>query len=162
MPDGDMVHSHPGGLYQKPYKMPCEGVARPEECARIILDGLRKNLKQIAKVPLLLSRNISDLLSQKMGPLEFSNDLAAARISRQIDDLSSQVNCYYHEMVLANMDTHRIHLKPKHQLIRLFQSYVSEWDLVMPSLSEQFERKDNSSAVDHTSQVAIRKGLLNR
>jgi hypothetical protein len=64
--------------------------------------------------------------------------------------------------MLANVDTHRIHLKPKHQLIRLFQSYVSEWDLVMPSLSEQFERKDNSSIVDHTSQVGIRKGLLNR
>ena len=53
-------------------------------------------------------------------------------------------------------------LEMRHQLIRLFQSYVSEWDLVMPSLSEQFERKDNSSVVDHTSQVAIRKGLLNR
>jgi hypothetical protein len=67
-------------------------VARPEECARIILDGLRKDLKQIAKVPLLLSRNISDLLSQKIVPLEFSNDLAAARISRQIDELIRQVD----------------------------------------------------------------------
>ncbi len=109
MPDGDRVHSHLGGFYQKPYKLLCEGVARPEECARIILDGLRKDLKQIAKVPLLLSRNISDLLSQKIGPLEFSNDLAAARISRQIDDLSSQVDGHYHEMVLANVDTHRVH-----------------------------------------------------
>ena len=92
MPDGDRVHSHLGGFYQKPYKWLCEGVARPEECALIILDGLRKDLKQIAKVPLLLSRNISDLLSQKIGPLEFSNDLAAARISRQIDELIRQVD----------------------------------------------------------------------
>jgi hypothetical protein len=91
MPDGDRVHSHLGGFYQKPYKWLCEGVARPEECALIILDGLRKDLKQIAKVPLLLSRNISDLLSQKIGPLEFSNDLAAARFSRQIDELIRQV-----------------------------------------------------------------------
>jgi len=100
MPDGDRVHSHLGGLYQKPYKWLCEGVARPEECARIILDGLRKDLKQIAKVPLLLSRNISDLLSQKIGPLEFSNDLAAARISRQIDELISQVDGPYREKEL--------------------------------------------------------------
>jgi hypothetical protein len=53
-------------------------------------------------------------------------------------------------------------LEMRHQLIRLFQSYVSEWDHVKPSLSEQFVRKDGSSVVDHTSQVAIRKGLLNR
>ena len=53
-------------------------------------------------------------------------------------------------------------LEMRHQLIRLFQSYVSEWDLVKPSLSEQFVRKDGSNVVDHISQVAIRKGLLNR
>jgi hypothetical protein len=162
MPDGDRVHSHLGGFYQKPYKMLCEGMAKPEECARNILDRLRRDLKQNAKVRLLLARYISDLISQKIGPLEFSNNLKAARISRQIDDLSSQVDGHYHEMVLANVDTHRVHLKPRHQLIRLFQSYVSEWDLVIPSLSEQFGRKDNSSVVNHTSQVAIRKGLLNR
>jgi hypothetical protein len=102
MPDGDRVHSHLGGFYHKPYKWLCEGVARPEECARIILDGLRKDLKQIAKVPLLLSRNISDLLSQKIGPLEFSNDLAAARISRQIDELIRQVDGPYREKELIS------------------------------------------------------------
>jgi hypothetical protein len=162
MPDGDREHSHLGGFYQKPYKMLCEGMARHKECDRIILDRLLRNLKQIAKGPLLLSRNVSDLLSQRIGPFKFSNDLAVARISRQIDDLSSQVNGYYHEMVLANVDTHRVHLKPRHQLIRLFQAHVSEWNLVMPSLSEQFGRKDNSSVVDHTSQLFIRKGLLSR
>jgi hypothetical protein len=82
MPDGDRVHRHLRGFYKKPYKMPCEGVARPKECARIILHVLRSDLKQTAKVPLLLARNFSDLLSQKIGPLEFSNELAAARISR--------------------------------------------------------------------------------
>jgi hypothetical protein len=53
-------------------------------------------------------------------------------------------------------------LEMRHQLIRLFQSYVSEWDLVIPSLSEQLGRKENSSVVDHTSQLSIRKGLLSR
>jgi hypothetical protein len=49
----------------------------------------------------------------------------------------------------------------RHQLIRLFQAYVSEWDLVQPSLSEQFVRKDGSNdVVVHESQLSIRKGLL--
>jgi hypothetical protein len=162
MPDGDRVHSHLGGFYQKPYKMLCEGMARHKEYVRIILDRLLRNLKQIAKVSLLLARNISDLISQKIGQLEFSNDLKAARISRQIDDLSSQVDGHYHEIKLANVDIHRVHLKPRHQLIRLFQAHVSEWNLVIPSLSEQFGRKDNSSVIDHTAQVTIQKGLLSR
>jgi hypothetical protein len=49
----------------------------------------------------------------------------------------------------------------RHQLIRLFQAYVSEWDLVQPSLSEQFVGKDGSNdLVIHESQLFIRKGLL--
>jgi hypothetical protein len=51
----------------------------------------------------------------------------------------------------------------RHQLIRLFQAYVSEWDLVEPSLSEQFVRKDGSNdVVTHESQLSILKGLLCR
>ena len=47
------------------------------------------------------------------------------------------------------------------QLIRLFRAYVSEWDLVEPSLSEQFIRKDGSNnAFLHESQLSILKGLL--
>jgi hypothetical protein len=53
-------------------------------------------------------------------------------------------------------------LEMRHQLIRLFQSHVSEWDLVMPLLREQFERRDSSSLVIHQSQLSIQKGLLSR
>lgn len=92
MPDGDMVHRHLGHFYQKTYKILCEGVLATEDCARDLLSRLRRDLKQTAKWPLLLSRNIYDLLSQKIGPLEFSNDLAAKRTSRQIDELIRQVD----------------------------------------------------------------------
>jgi hypothetical protein len=53
-------------------------------------------------------------------------------------------------------------LEMRHQLIRLFQSYVSEWDLVMPSLLEQFERRDISNVVNHESQLSKQKGLPRR
>jgi hypothetical protein len=74
------------------YQILCEGVASPEDSARNLLKSLRMDLKRIAQVPLLLSREVSGLLSQKIGPLEFSNNLAAAIISRQIDELIRQVN----------------------------------------------------------------------
>ena len=53
-------------------------------------------------------------------------------------------------------------LEMRHQLIRLFQSYVSEWDLVTPSLLEQFERRDISNIVNHESQLSKQKGLPRR
>jgi hypothetical protein len=92
MPDGDRVHSHLGRLYQKAYKILCEGVASSEECARSLLGKLRQDLRETAKWPLLLSRNISDLFSQSIGPLAFSNEVEAARISRQIDELTRKAD----------------------------------------------------------------------
>jgi hypothetical protein len=93
MPDGDVVHSHLRRAYQQPYKILCEGVASPEECARKILIPLRDDLQRNGQWPLRLSLSISDLLSQKIGPLELANDVEAARISREIDELIRQADC---------------------------------------------------------------------
>jgi hypothetical protein len=93
MPDGDRVHSHLGRLYQKPYQIICEGVASFEDCARSLLKSLKRDLLHTAKWPLLLSRDIADLFSQCIGPLAFSNEIEADRISRQIDELTRNVDC---------------------------------------------------------------------
>lgn len=100
MPDGDVVHSCLRRAYQQPYKILCEGVASPEECARNILIPLRDNLRQNGQWPLRLSLSISDLLSQKVGPLELANDVEAARISREIDEVIRQADCCLHEREL--------------------------------------------------------------
>ena len=100
MPDGDVVHSHLSRAYQKAYKILCEGAASPEDCARTILIQLKDDLQRTAQWPLRLSLSISDLLSQKIGPLEFSNDVLAARIGREIDDLIRQADCPFYEKEL--------------------------------------------------------------
>lgn len=100
MPDGDVVHSHLRQAYQQPYKILCEGVASPEECARNILIPLRVDLQRNGQWPLRLSLSISDLLSQKIGPLELANDVEAARISREIDELIRQADCCPYEKAL--------------------------------------------------------------
>jgi hypothetical protein len=102
MPDGDMVHSHLGRFYQKTYKILCEGVAAREDCARDLLSRLRRDLKQTAKWPLHLSKKISDLLSQKIGPLEFANNDEAARSGHQIDHLINQADCPNREKELIS------------------------------------------------------------
>ena len=97
MPDGDRVHSRLGGLYQKPYKILCEGVVSSEECARSLLESLKRELQQNAKWSLLISRDIADLFSKCVGPLAFSNDIEAARISHQIDELTRNIFCSLQE-----------------------------------------------------------------
>jgi hypothetical protein len=100
MPDGDVVHSHLRRVYQKAYKILCEAAASPEECTRNILIQLKADLQRTAQWPLHLSRSISDLLAQKIGPLEFANDVLAARIGREIDDLIRQADCQFYEKEL--------------------------------------------------------------
>ena len=92
MPDGDRVHSHLRQPYQRPNQILCQGVASSEDCARSVLMSLKKDLQQTSKWALVFSRDIADLFSQGMGPLGFSNDVEAARISRQINELINQAS----------------------------------------------------------------------
>jgi hypothetical protein len=166
MPDGDRVHRHLGGFYQKPYKMLCEGVTRPEDCARMLLGKLKRDLQQIAIRPLLLSRKIADLLSQKIGPLEFSNDLASAGISRQIDELIRQVDGPSREKELISrasktvlndlrhgreMDASNVQLAIFYQYIR--EKYEADFKERIP-LSN-----DHHNGVSH-SELMRRLGVL--
>jgi hypothetical protein len=68
-------------------------VASFEDCSRSLLKSLKRDLLHTAKWPLLLSRDIADLFSQCIGPLAFSNEIEADRISRQIDELTRNVDC---------------------------------------------------------------------
>ena len=92
MPGADMVHGQLGQRYQNAYKILCEGVASSEECAREVLAALRKDLQQNSGWPLYLLHRISSLFSNCIGPLEFSNDTQASRISLQIDELMRQAD----------------------------------------------------------------------
>jgi hypothetical protein len=49
-----------------------------------------------------LSKKISDLLSQKIGPLEFANNDEAARSGHQIDHLINQADCPNREKELIS------------------------------------------------------------
>jgi hypothetical protein len=91
MPDGDWVHSGLRSRYQKPYKILCEGAASSKECARSLLESLRKDLRDYAKLPLLLARDIADRFSQIIGPLEISNQVEWARISSDIEEMAQKV-----------------------------------------------------------------------
>ena len=91
-----------GAFIKRPTRFFCEGVAATEDCARDLLSRLRRDLKQTAKWPLHLSKKISDLLSQKIGPLEFANNVEAAKSGHQIDDLINLADCPNREKELIS------------------------------------------------------------
>jgi hypothetical protein len=134
MPDGDMVHSHLGRFYQKTYKILCEGVLATEDCARDLLSRLGRDLKQTAKWPLQLSQKISDLLSQKIGPLEFANNDEAARSGHQIDDLINLADCPNREKELISRASKTVLNKLRHGgemdtsnfQLAIFKQYIRE------------------------------------
>ncbi|WNZ44462.1 hypothetical protein Q2T42_21925 [Leptolyngbya boryana CZ1] len=64
MPDGDIVHSKLRKLYQKPYKWLCEGKATNDECARVLLEQLKQDIKAKGDLPVVLAQIMAARLIQ--------------------------------------------------------------------------------------------------
>lgn len=86
MPDGDIVHNRLPTRYQKPYKWLCEGKASSDECARAVLEPLKKDLKHKGDLPVQLCRDLENLLSQAVTTPDHSSvDWVA--LNREIERL---------------------------------------------------------------------------
>ena len=87
MPDGDIVHNGLRRLYHKPYKWLCEGKATSDECARVVLEKLKQDIKDKGDLPVILAQSMADRLVQAVSsPSEL---LAAdyAALSMEFDEL---------------------------------------------------------------------------
>jgi len=92
MPDGDIVHNRLRRLYQKPYKWLCEGKATSNECARVLLESLKKDLIQKGDLPVILCQGMADILAQS---ITASDELGArdyASLSMEFDRLVEQAD----------------------------------------------------------------------
>jgi hypothetical protein len=64
MPDGDVVHDRLRRLYRKPYKWLCEGKATNDDCAQVVMEALKKDLKQNGNLPVILALSMAGRLAQ--------------------------------------------------------------------------------------------------
>lgn len=90
MPDGDIVHNRLRRLYQKPYKWLCEGKATSDECARVVLEKLKQDIKDKGDLPVLLTQSMTDRLTQAISAV---NELGAgdyAALNVEFDTLVQQ------------------------------------------------------------------------
>jgi hypothetical protein len=88
MPDGDIVHSRLRRLYQKPYKWLCEGTATGEECARVLLDQLKKDIQAKGNLPVALSQAMADKVVSVLSNPNVAIEGDFARLSREFEALT--------------------------------------------------------------------------
>jgi hypothetical protein len=88
MPDGDIVHSRLRRLYQKPYKWLCEGKATSDECARVVLEKLKQDIKAKGNLPIVLSQAMAASVAQIISSPEEARESDFAKLSMEFDVLT--------------------------------------------------------------------------
>ncbi|PSN18477.1 hypothetical protein C7271_12335 [filamentous cyanobacterium CCP5] len=92
MLDGDIVHSRLRRLYQKPYKWLCEGTATSDECARVLLEKLKQDIKAKGDLPVFLSQAMADSVAQISRHLEEAREGEFARLSIEFEVLAQKAD----------------------------------------------------------------------
>lgn len=92
MVDGDIVHDRLRRLYQKPYKWLCEGKATSNECARVLLEKLKQDIKDKGDLPVILTQSMADRLVQATSTNDELGSKDWAALSMEFDRLVQQSN----------------------------------------------------------------------
>ena len=95
MPDGDIVHMSPAGIYQKPYKVLCEGKLALDECARITMEALKKDIQKKGSEPIVLLQSMAECLNQAIETIGNGGILdreTFSKVSKDFDRLLQQSN----------------------------------------------------------------------
>lgn len=91
MPDGDIIHNQLGRFYQKLYRWLCEGKATTDECARVVMEALREDLKKKGNLPVMLAQPMAEIIQAASAASENGSvDLSA--LSLEFDKLIQQTD----------------------------------------------------------------------
>lgn len=102
MPDGDIVHSQLSGLYQKPYKVLCEGKRDRGECTWVVMNAVMRDIKKKGAAPVVLAKRMGERLRQVIGDAGENGSVDWAARSIDLNKLARQSKCphYVKEIVL--------------------------------------------------------------
>ncbi|KAB8329922.1 hypothetical protein SD80_032375 [Scytonema tolypothrichoides VB-61278] len=92
MPDGDIFHSELSGIYQKPYRILCEGKLERNECARITMQAFLKDIKKKGAAPIVIAQGMGKLLTQVTEDAGDNQPVDWAALSKKFDRLAQQAN----------------------------------------------------------------------
>ena len=102
MPDGDIVHMSLAGIYQKPYQVLCEGKLALDECARITMKALKKDIQKKGSEPIVLLQSMAERLKQAIETTGNGGVLDRVTLSKDFDRLAArQSNAASHSKELC-------------------------------------------------------------
>ncbi|MFZ9736966.1 MAG: hypothetical protein ACO3EZ_03050 [Prochlorotrichaceae cyanobacterium] len=92
MADGDIVHRGLRRLYHKPYKWLCEGACTSDECARLMLETLKKDLQAKGDLPIVLSQAMADRLEGTISNPQVARESDFIKLSIEFDALAQEAD----------------------------------------------------------------------
>jgi hypothetical protein len=92
MADGDKVHGRLARLYQKPYQWLCEGKASNDECARVLMEALKQDLKNKGNLPVIISSHMAEILLQAVNDNCRNSSVDWAALNIEFEKLVQQFN----------------------------------------------------------------------
>ncbi|HAA27772.1 MAG TPA: hypothetical protein DCE56_09020 [Cyanobacteria bacterium UBA8553] len=102
MPDGDNVHSRLARLYQKPYQWLYEGKADRDECARIAMEALKRDLMKKGNLPIMLAKRMEESLERAINDATNKSGVVDwAALNVEFDRLEQQANGSHYLKTLA-------------------------------------------------------------
>jgi hypothetical protein len=171
MPDGDIVHSKLSGLYQKPYRMLCEGKRDRNECVWMAMEALMRDIKSKGAALVVLAKRMGEMLERAMQNAGKNTCVNWAALSMEIDRLVRQAEVKHYEKELLrrtgksilnefrynhNADTSNI---PEAFVERLFQEiYKSNFEQRIPLTTSHYAGVDNLTITERVE--AIRPEML--
>ncbi len=91
MPDGDIFHGL-SGLYQKPYRILCEGKFERNECARIMMEAFLKDLKRKGAAAIVLAKQMGELLTQEIQDSGNNESIVWGDLNKKLDRFVQTAN----------------------------------------------------------------------
>ncbi len=90
MADGDKVHGRLARLYRKPYQWLCEGKASNDECARILMEALKQDIKNKENLPVMIAKRMAESLIQTINDAGENASVNWAALNTKFNNLTQQ------------------------------------------------------------------------
>lgn len=171
MPDGDIFHGL-SGLYQKPYRILCEGKLERNECAWMTMQAFLKDIKKKGDGAILIAKGMGKLLAQE---IKDCDDISSrsADLSKKLDRLAQQANIPNRTKSLVleagktvlnrlrNGDEFDTSAIPELLIEGYMQKvYVSEFEARIPPISNDHAQVDNFTFTERME--ALRKDIFDQ
>lgn len=172
MPDGDIFHGL-SGLYQKPYRILCEGKLERNECAWMTMQPFLKDLKKKGDAAIVIAKAMGELLAQGIKDSGNNQSIDSADLSKKLDRLAQQANIPNRTKSLAleagkivlnrlrngeQFDTSTI---PEVVIEGYMQKvYVSEFEARIPPIPNDHAQVDNLTFTERME--ALRKDIFDQ